>query len=680
MSGSGSGSISPPYNPFTGGGANNSNSSGGAPPAVLNLAIFSNNLPAASKLINEDQLAAQEASQSVQNARNLNRDPQVEDITREKIRELTNAAEMENTQEENEEASLDHVEEVTVAEAVAAEAAAEAAAEEPAEAPAEAPASLQLPPHVREKRITALPPLLRERLEEAKKEIDRIAQEKEKFKLRRLEKIKNREDDKARKAAVAAATKAGFPQTAEEVVASQTQGTPQKREGQANRAKKNPDSLARATAAAAKENSNESLRISFSGMNDKSALNHLWPYSDDECCYLCGFPTHSPTGSFPDRNHTIKLLHGNRSPEHVIPMTAGGAAYIGILKRGDDFSNGPLKNLLKKELRPSHYWCNEVKQNMLFITWPINGRISFNAKVVSDFLYLLYYGSSTGTRFFDENYCKVYCEQDNKLYPHLVHYFCKTRGITFDTWHAESMRRIRYIIEDIIQTIYILAPEDPSKSENTFKKIQERFSNYGQDHWNLKGKEILKTENICYRANFTEAGIITRGSAASANASRGAASANASRGAASASASRGAASAGGSMEEINNARLSVTIPGLKLSSNFARAAFNHRGHQFAENAITRGRFITSTRYNRNRSRSRENKSSNKTTPAYREGFINGYDGRSKNLEQFNKRGDYFMGYTDGKSRKHQEENLLGSRRRTRKTRKRNRKNRKTRKV
>jgi len=647
----------------------------------INPAVFSTKKLATSKLINDDEELAAEAAAASQKSRNFNIDSKVENIEKTELTKLTNTAERENTQEENDEALLDHAEEVAVAasssaavEAAAAEAAAVAAAAEVDEAEEEvdeageaeeAEVSLELsPPHVREKRIRALPPLLRERLEEAKKEIDRIAQEKEKFKLRRLEKIKNREDDKARKAAVAAATTAGFPQTAEEVVASQTQGTPQKREGQANRAKKNPDSLARATAAAAKENSNESLRISFSGINDKSALNHLWPYSDDECCYLCGFPTHSPFGSFPDRNHTIKLLHGNRSPEHVIPMTAGGAAYIGILKRGDDITNEHLKNLLKKELRPSHYWCNEVKQNMLFITWPRGGSISFNAKVVSDFLYLLYYGSSTGTRFFDENYCKVYCEQDNKLYPHLVHYFCKTRGITFGAWHAESMRRIQHIIEDIIQTIYILAPEDPSKPGNTFKMIQDRFSNYGQNHWNLTGKEILATENICYHdKDFTAAGIITRASAL-------------------AGAGGGAASAGGGMEEVNNARFSVTIPGLRFGSNFARAAFNHGGHQFAENAIIRGRFTTRNgraHYNRNRSRSHENRASNKTTPAHREGFRNGYDGRSKNHEQFNKRGDYFIGYGEGKSRKHQE-NLLESRRRTRKTRKRNRKQRKTRKV
>ena len=163
-----------------------------------------------------------------------------------------------------------------------------------------------------------------------------------------------------------------------------------------------------------------------------------------------------------------------------------------------------------------------------------------NAKVVSDFLYLLYYGSSTGTRFFDENYCKVYCEQDNKLYPHLVHYFCKTRGITFDTWHAESMRRIRYIIEDIIQTIYILAPK------NTFNTIQERFSNYGQNHWDLRGKEITETLNFCDPANFRAEGIITRGIAASASAGGGGGSA--------ASASAGGGGGGASRFNANGGR------------------------------------------------------------------------------------------------------------------------------
>jgi hypothetical protein len=384
MSGSGSESISQPYNPFAG--ANNSNSSGGAPPADLNLAIFSNNPPAASKLINEDQLAAHEASQSIQNARNSNIDPQVEDVTREKITELTNAAKIENTQEENEEEILVKVEQLAEANLVEAEqavasapasAAASAAASAPASAAAAAAAaaaaesaeSAEVPKARRlsSGRVIRIPEHIIKRLNEAKEEIKRIAQEKEAFKLRRLNKIEIRENEMARKAAMAAAAVNAVPRGAQLVEASQTNGSPPRREGHGVRSQQVPNTVARAIAAAAKENSNESLRISFSGMNDKSALNHLWPYDDSECCYLCGFPTHNPSGSFPDENHTIKLLHGNRSPEHVIPMTAGGAAYIGILKRGDDITNEHLKNLLKKELRPSHYWCNEVKQNMLFI-------------------------------------------------------------------------------------------------------------------------------------------------------------------------------------------------------------------------------------------------------------------------------------------------------------------------
>jgi hypothetical protein len=75
------------------------------------------------------------------------------------------------------------------------------------------------------------------------------------------------------------------------------------------------------------------------------------------------------------------------------------------------------------------------------------------------------------------------------------------------------MERIKQIIDDIIQTIYTLAPEDSSNRGNTFKTIQERFVNYGQNHWNLTRKEITGTENICYAANFRAEGIITRGSA-----------------------------------------------------------------------------------------------------------------------------------------------------------------------
>ena len=513
-----SGSISLPYNPFAGAGAggNNSNSSGGAPAAaVVNQAIFSNNILAASKIINEDQIAAQEASQAVKESKNSNIDPQVEDITFEKITELTNAAKRENTQEENDEEQLDAAEQVAETKLVEAELAlAESAPAALAESAPAAPAALAAPaasaesvPAVERRRssgrISRLPKEILERLREAQENINRIAQSKEDIKLRRLEKIKKKEAEMAKKAAAAAAAVNSVPFGAEQVEGSQRQGTPLRRIGTSESSAQVPNSLGRATAAAAKENSTESLRIQFSGMNDKSALNQLWPYNDGECCYLCGFPTHTPTGYFPDGNHTIKLLHGNRSPEHVIPMTAGGAAYIGILKRGDDIRNERLKNLLRKELRPSHYWCNEVKQNMLFITWPKDGRISFNKKVVSDFLCLLYYGSVTGTRFFDKNYCKVYCRQDNKLYPHLVHYFCKTRGITFQTWYDASMVRIEQIINDIIETIYTLAPI------NTFDTIKERFNNYGKKHWDLREKKIKETLNICYLANFTAAGIIT---------------------------------------------------------------------------------------------------------------------------------------------------------------------------
>jgi hypothetical protein len=144
-------------------------------------------------------------------------------------------------------------------------------------------------------------------------------------------------------------------------------------------------------------------------------------------------------------------------------------------------------------LRPAHFWCNEIKANMLFITWPTGGQITFNRTVVSNFLYFLYYGSSTGTRFYDEDYCKVYCQQNNKLYPHLVHYFCKTRGITFDDWHAQSILRIRSIIEDISSTIHtILAPG------NTYSAVKSRFETKAAEHWDFGGQQITATNNICH--------------------------------------------------------------------------------------------------------------------------------------------------------------------------------------
>jgi len=621
----------------------------GASAGNANKAIFSQNAKEVGLIIKADEDAALAAARVAQSQENRDDvvDSQVQDGNEGEVRA---------------------VELVAAAEEAAEEAAAEAA--EAAEAKVEAR-------RPRRNSKSSLKPA------EYQQTLLEIAQAKIEAKKQSLQRICDREQRKAEAAAVTAAATEHLPASFESVTATPTTAVRLSRSGTSAHQVPNQYSCARRLAAAARESNDESLRVLFGGISDKSALGQLWPQDENECCYLCGFPTHR-AGRFPDGNHTIKILHGNRSPEHVIPMTAGGAAYIGILKAGDNINipgNENLRNLLRKELRPSHYWCNEVKANMLFITWPNGGQISFNRTVVSNFLYLLYYGSSTGTRFFDEDYCKVYCQQNNKLYPHLVHYFCKTRGITFDNWHTQSITRIEQIINDIRDTIHtVLAPTPPPDSSYT--AVRSRFESSASEHWPLRGKSISRTDNVCHElpaghalglGQFEHAQLPKNQQRAPAEAEG--------RGGGGGGGGGGAASAGGGMEEVNNARFSVTIPGLRFGSNFARAAFNHGGHQFAENAIIRGRFTTRNgraHYNRNRSRSDENRASNKTTPAHREGFRNGYDGRSKNHEQFNKRGDYFIGYGEGKSRKHQE-NLLESRRRTRKTRKRNR-NRKTRKV
>ena len=464
------------YNVIPGGGAGGG---GGG-----NQAIFSNNPQSAKKNIDADEKAAIAAvAFESQEEANKTVDSQVQDLTAATPAEAAYEAAVE---------AAAHEEEAETAAEVELEGR-EAAAEvelEGQEVIAEVAAGAG--PGPMRSRIRALS----ERAAQARQTLLDIAKEKETEKERKLHRVCVREQAKElRKAEAARAAGAGVMPAGVVTAQMTPTGHTLSRQGTAAYQVPNQFSCARRLAEAARAGNDESLRVLFSGISDKSALDQLWRPDENECCYLCGFPTHIG-GSFPDGNHTLKLVYGNRSPEHVIPMTAGGAAYIGILKARDDI-NGPgnenLRNLLRKELRPAHYWCNEIKANMLFITWPTGGQITFNRTVVSNFLYFLYYGSSTGTRFYDEDYCKVYCQQNNKLYPHLVHYFCKTRGITFDDWHAQSILRIRSIIEDISSTIHnVLAPGD------TYTVVKTRFDTKAAVHWGLGGKPITPTPNICY--------------------------------------------------------------------------------------------------------------------------------------------------------------------------------------
>jgi len=338
--------------------------------------------------------------------------------------------------------------------------------------------------------------------EEAKAIIERIkdiADKKEQIKFMRLQRIQKREQKAIEKIQnVLGKVQQLIPKSA--IISN---GSPIrsniKRHGFAYHGLPAPNTVTRRLAAQQAE-LKDSLRQAACGVGDSSALNQLWPElkSSVQCCYLCGFPMHRSDGLFPDGNKTLKTLHGNPSPEHVIPMTAGGFAYIGVLQAGDNINhadNKNLKKLLRKELRPSHYWCNEVKANMLFITWITNNQININNTVIRDFLHLLYYGSAVPPRFYDEQFCKVYCKENNRVYPHLVYYFCKTRGLTFQQWFDESMKRITIIINDIITTINNLSQAQNFASQ--YGIITTRFENNGRPHWTLN-HDVTTTEDKCH--------------------------------------------------------------------------------------------------------------------------------------------------------------------------------------
>jgi hypothetical protein len=110
----------------------------------------------------------------------------------------------------------------------------------------------------------------------------------------------------------------------------------------------------------------------YGGIEDKKALRQIWAGIDDQesknCC-LCGFPLYNEYMSFFNGSQTRKENMGQTSPEHFIALSRYGATLIGIPMKGEVLTDAK-KELYRKNLKPSHLYCNYQKRQLQFITWP----------------------------------------------------------------------------------------------------------------------------------------------------------------------------------------------------------------------------------------------------------------------------------------------------------------------
>lgn len=217
-------------------------------------------------------------------------------------------------------------------------------------------------------------------------------------------------------------------------------------------------------------------------------------------CYLCGYPLvdyKNPVninghdyGKFmkPNKQHNIdygnphiyKKLHGQRSPEHVLPAAIG----YGLIGLWSPCIKGKtnVENFLRKEMKWSHYWCNEVKNDVLFITWkndneslPVPNHTNIRWMVDA-----LWNGLTDKSRYYDASNCWVFEPFQKKRYQNLVHYFVKNDTTLSATqpqklWKTRQTKAITDIIDDICKDLNKIAIAASIKDYNSLTKTSNEY-------------------------------------------------------------------------------------------------------------------------------------------------------------------------------------------------------------
>jgi hypothetical protein len=275
------------------------------------------------------------------------------------------------------------------------------------------------------------------------------------------------------------------------------------------------DALARESAREMRTSPDKRLRVVWTH-NDNSQAEFLWgtcgsPTSTKSktifyCC-ICGFPIIPDDEEvFPGKTvGTVDPKWGQGSAEHEL-YASKGYRYIGLywkwvgmtpdeltkagLPNGYDDEN--VKNFYRKEMKWSHWYCNNLKSNINILKWTderktdlepheeniraiING--VWNGKTVSD----------KATRSFGGKGVEV--KLGGYTFSHLIHYFLhitKPDEIsTEDKWHTRVLnwknnRLCAYKdrLNDMIATLKLIGGQDLSRLKNI---ISERKSNpYGR--------------------------------------------------------------------------------------------------------------------------------------------------------------------------------------------------------
>lgn len=194
--------------------------------------------------------------------------------------------------------------------------------------------------------------------------------------------------------------------------------------------------------------------------NDNSQAEFLWGKcnSTTNICYccICGWPI-IPDGGLLFPNETVGTVFprwGQGSAEHEL-YASKGYRYIGLywskilnLKKAG-LPNGFTDNVInfyKKEMMWSHWYCNNVKNDVSLIKWTDD-----DTNLVPNFNNIRYIinsvwngvakvKSSIDRRYIDEKGVEVI--KDNIKYAHLIHYFLSTTKpipTTLEQWNARVL-------------------------------------------------------------------------------------------------------------------------------------------------------------------------------------------------------------------------------------------------
>jgi hypothetical protein len=259
------------------------------------------------------------------------------------------------------------------------------------------------------------------------------------------------------------------------------------------------------------QNAGEILsRQEITGGSDLSMMAKLHGHRPDpdsigelpECiCWLCGFPMLTKK-EYEGNTVMIKRVHGQVSPEHTLPVSAGNAL-IGLPTKEfyDAYkykhkSTGYKETIefFKKGLTYSHFWCNEVKNALRLVSWRERELPRPNDDNIRWLLRAMWNGIDRprGNRWFDQSACFVVYRSPAGVsykFSNLVHFFVLKDKVGVssaeisirdagDEWKrnrfTEIKRFLSGICDDIKRYTQMYCGETPT-NEELFAKLQEIY-------------------------------------------------------------------------------------------------------------------------------------------------------------------------------------------------------------